>query len=166
MGLFLILFGIGIVGIIVGYILWTYWAVYGGAKKVVAGIVAALSSMCLAASFATPYVQNSLSGISVDLNTKAGTIIESSEAKIQDFMNGNWLIMDIDGDQISRHWILENKRAVSVVSAERICFYDQHSNHLCVAGDSLSVEIAQPMSEFLVDYRGRFGIPTNQKALR
>lgn len=80
---------------------------------------------------------------------------------------GNWLVVDNSGGKTMRHWILEDSYVNSSTQSDGWQFYDSEGNGpIYVSGDSFLMRIGVGMDEFLRGYKGKYGIPSDQEALR
>lgn len=83
-----------------------------------------------------------------------------------DAKRGNWLIIDNNGGKAMRHWILKNGYANYSNQSNGWKFYDKEGNLNYISGENTFViKIKEPLKNFKTDYKTKYNIPKQQKAL-
>ncbi|MFC1644542.1 hypothetical protein ACFL08_00770 [Patescibacteria group bacterium] len=80
-------------------------------------------------------------------------------------VEGEWLVVDNSGGKTIRHWVLKDNYVKSSTQSDGWEFTDHYGNLCKVSGDSYVMQINQPLDEFLKDYKVRYNIPADQRAL-
>ena len=79
-------------------------------------------------------------------------------------VRGSWMVVDNSGGKTMRHWILKNAYVTSS-NHGGWQFTDIKGNLCYVSGDAFTMQIKEPIKLFIQDYKEKYNIPNDQKAL-